>query len=287
MLNRIDRIQLAVPDRAATAECWTALLGAEPAGEDSVNCLGAMRTSLRLGRGWIELLEPDGAGVVADAVGQKGAHLFSAGVSTKDFEGVVKTLNSQGVNPTMEGTQAFIDPAQTNNPGLRVVISLDEDLEKVGDVEFFYEVTLLTQDAPAASNQIAELFGLDGDVFVPITSEHYGYDGTLTLFHPDLLDRFEAITPHVPQNTMGRFFERNGESYYMAFAESGALAEIEQRALARGDGYTTDPPAESRSEETIGTVFLHPKSLGGMMLGISRPTKAWQWSGHPERVEPA
>jgi hypothetical protein len=34
------------------------------------------------------------------------------------------------------------------------------------------------------------------------------------------------------------------------------------------------------------TLFLHPSALGGPMLGLSRPTQAWQWSGHPERVEP-
>jgi hypothetical protein len=71
----------------------------------------------------------------------------------------------------------------------------------------------------------------------------------------------------------------------MAFAESHALGAIEARARERGVGHTPEPPPEGR-EGGADTVFLHPDALGGMMLGLSRPTQAWQWSGHPERVEP-
>ena len=65
MLKRIDRLQVAVPDRGVAAESWTRILGAEPAGEDRIACLGAQRTRLRLADGFIELLEPDGAGSVS------------------------------------------------------------------------------------------------------------------------------------------------------------------------------------------------------------------------------
>jgi hypothetical protein len=85
---------------------------------------------------------------------------------------------------------------------------------------------------------------------------------------------------------MGRFFARAGAAFYMAFAESGALAAIEARARERGDGITLVPP-ERPAGRAADTAFLHPPALGGMMLGLSRPTMAWQWSGHPERVEAA
>jgi hypothetical protein len=84
---------------------------------------------------------------------------------------------------------------------------------------------------------------------------------------------------------MGRFFARAGPAFYMAFAESAALAAIEERARERGDGFTAEPPREGRGDGAAHTVFLHPATLGGSMLGLSRPTQAWQWSGHPERVE--
>ena len=57
MLTRIDRIQLAVPDREAAASGWMELLGAVPAGEDRVACLSASRGRYRLGRGYVEFLQ--------------------------------------------------------------------------------------------------------------------------------------------------------------------------------------------------------------------------------------
>ena len=155
----------------------------------------------------------------------------------------------------------------------------------VGELDFFYETTLLVADAGAAAASCARIFALDPKEFVPIASEQYGYAGSLTLFDRDRLGRFEVITPSDADKTMGRFFARFGESFYMAFAESHALAAIEERARELNAGFTVVPPNEGRPGGAD-TVFLHASGLGGMMLGISRPTQAWQWSGHPERVEP-
>jgi hypothetical protein len=285
LLNRIDRLQMAVPARGGVAKRWSELLGAEPAGEDRVTSLGALRTRLRLGNGFVELLEPDGAGRIGDAVAKRGAHLYAAGAATDDVSALVAHLRSQGIDAAEEGGQAFIDPTAAGDVGFRVVVSPDESLEPVGDIDFFYETTLLVGDARVAAERCASLFGLDPDVFVPIDSKHYGYAGTLTLFDRDRLGRFEVITPNDPGKTMGRFFSRIGESFYMAFAESHALGAIEARARELGAGHTPEPPPEGRLGDAD-TVFIHPSALGGMMLGLSRPTQAWQWSGHPERVEP-
>lgn len=286
MLSRIDRIQLAVPDAKVAAAGWQDLLGAEPEGEDRIKCLGARRFSYRLGSGRVELLEPDGSGTVSDAVTRRGGHLFSAGASTSDLDTLVVHLQKQKVNPVLESGQAFLDPLDSGDFGLRVVISPEEELSPVGAIDFFYEVTLLVKDARKRVDQFAALFALDGDVFVPINSDHYGYDGVLTLFDPDRLDRFETITPLVAENTMGRFFNRTGESYYMAFAESASIGLIEEKARAGNYGHTITP--ENKPDQRIAdSIFIHPSGLGGMMLGISRPTMAWQWSGHPERVEAA
>jgi hypothetical protein len=218
-------------------------------------------------------------------VAKRGAHLYAAGAATEDVDALVAHLRSRGIETPVEGGQAFADPAAAGEVGLRVVLSRDEDLEAVGDVDFFYETTLLVADAAAAAKRCAATFALDAGAFVPIESRQYGYAGILTLFDRDRLDRFEVITPNDPAKTMGRFFARFGESFYMAFAESHALAAIESRAREIGAGVTPVPPSEGRPGGAD-TVFLHPPALGGMMLGLSRPTQAWQWSGHPERVEP-
>lgn len=285
MLVRIDRVQMAVPDAGAASQGWRALVSAEPAGEDKVAGLGARRTRLRVGRGWLEFLEPDGAGPLADAVRKRGAHLFAGGASTNDLDGLVARLRERGAEVLVEGGQAFLDPAATGGHGLRLVISPEQSLPAVGALDFFYEVTNLVQDAPAATADCAERFGLDPAPFVPIDSRHYGYDGTLTLFDPDHLHRFEVITPRVAKNTMGRFFAKHGDSLYMAFAESRQLRAIEERALELEAGHTAEPPVERRDGKAPDTVFLHPSALGGMMLGTSGPTVAWRWSGRPERVK--
>ncbi len=285
MLKRIDRLQMAVPERAPVAKRWITLLGAEPAGEDRVACLGARRTRLRLGNGFVELLEPDGVGAIQEAVARREAHLHAIGATTEDLAGLLDHLRTRGVEPVVEGDQAFVDPAAFGEVGFRVVLGADEEREPVGALDFFYEATLLVADAASAAASCARLFALDPTAFVPIESKAYGYAGTLTLFDPDRLDRFEVITPNDPTKTMGRFFARQGETFYMAFAESHALAAVEARAREQGLGHTPEPRPNAR-EGGAHTLFLHPSALGGMMLGLSRPTQAWQWSGHPERVEP-
>src|SRR5205823_12797865 len=103
------------------------------------------------------------------------------------------------------------------------VVSAEEDLPAVGALDFLYEVTNLVNDAGAAAAQYADAFGLHPSAFVPIDSGHYGYGGSLTLFNPDRLHRFEVITPEDDTKTMGRFFNKTGESLYMCFADSGEL----------------------------------------------------------------
>ena len=272
MLKRIDRVQLAVPDRQVVAKAWASLLGAEHDGDDRVACLGAARTRMRLGSGWIELLEPDGSGPVADAVQRRGGHLFAAGASTDDINELVARLQANEVDVHVEAGQAFLDAGH----GLRLVVSSEEALPIVGAIDELYEVTNLVADAEAAAASHADLFGLHPSFFEPISSNEYGYAGTLTLFHPDRLHRIEVIHPHASEKTMGRFFAKHGESLYMCFAESGDLASIAERARDADAGVT--PVGDH-------TLFIHPPGLGGTMLGLSRRTYAWTWSGHPERVE--
>ncbi len=285
MLKTIDRIQIAAPDAADAAAGWVAFLGAEFDRKVRVHALGALRSTYRLGRGAIEFLEPDGAGPVQDALHRRGrAHLFAGGASTAELEGTVAALRKRGVDAVIEGGQAFLNAKPALGVEFPFVLSPYQDREPVGLIDFLYEVTLLARDPKDVVSRFAGLFGLDGSNFVSISSDKFDYAGVLTLFTRGDLHRFEVICPISDASTMGRYLARTGESFYMCFAESPNLLEIERRVLARGVGITVDRPAGRAGDEVADQMWIHPPGLGGVMLGLSRPTMAWTWSGHPERV---
>lgn len=285
MLTRVDRIQLAVPDAEAAAQGWIGLLGAEKAGSDRLQGLGARRMLLRAGNGWVELLTPDGTGKIADAVAARGPHLYAAGVATPDIAALRRHLEARGVSAPFEAGQLHLDVADTGIAGLRVVASEDQALDAVGDIDFFYEATLLSKDTGGVTRALNALFGLNDSYYTEIVSELFGYRGTLTLFDEDRLDRLEVIDPVKEGTTMERYFRKFGQCLYMAFAETRDINLIAARAAAAGAGVTIDRPAERPAHLPADQIWLHPKALGGMMLGLSRPSMAWSWSGRPERVE--
>jgi hypothetical protein len=279
----IDRIQLVTPDRAATAESWFRLLAAELAREDKLGSLGALRTTLAVGTSEVELLEPDGAGPVADfAAARGGAGLFAAGFAVEDVAALAADLRARSIDFAEEGGQLLLAPAATGGTGLRVVVSRRAVRERVGLIERLYEVTNLVADVSAASDALVKTFGLDPAPFVPIRSENYGYDGVLTLFRAGELDRVEIIHPYDGERTMGRFFGKRGPCLYMCYGETDRPAEVRERALTHVPNDWTG----SREGDRPDNQFLHPRALGGVMLGVSRTSFAWSWSGAPDRIAP-
>ena len=132
-----------------------------------------------------------------------------------------------------------------------------------------------------AAAEFARLFALDKQNFVPIRSENFGYDGTLTLFDSNALHRIETINPFERTKTMGRYFERFGPTLYMCYAETDRLPELRERLKALAPRDWTGSDADPNG------LFVHPRALGGVMLGVSRESYAWTWSGRPDRVIPA
>ncbi len=286
MLTEIDRMQIATPDASAAAAKWKTRVGAEEIGRDHVRTFAAKRITLRAGTSDIELLEPDGTGTVESELKRRGrAHLFAAGASSPDAAKVAAHARSKGATHVEERGQHHLCVMLEGAP-IRFVISGEAVREPVGDLDFLYEATVLAADQAAAVRQIRDLFDLDEKHFTTITSETFGYTGVLTLFREGALHRFEVITPIDKEKTMGRFYAREGASYYMSFAESARMAHIEQGAKRDEAGITIDRPAARATTRTADQLWLHPPALGGMMLGVSRPTMAWRWSGHPERVTP-
>jgi len=278
MLTRIDRVLMTAHDAAAVASRWVELLDAQKLREDSVTVLGAKRIVLGIGDAELEILEPTGAGPVARHVAAGGG-AFAAGVATRNIHRMRRRFAEAGIVPTQFGQQFFVDGGRIGVPGLNVVVSPHVERPRYGLLTNLYEVTHLTGDPSTAAAAIARIFDLKSRNFVPIHSAAFGYDGVLTLFDPDALHRIETINPFDRTKTMGRYFDRYGPRLYMCYGETDRLPELRDRVKKLA------PSDWTGSDSDHNGLFVHPRALGGVMLGVSRDTYAWTWSGRPDRVK--
>ncbi|MEX0786899.1 MAG: VOC family protein [Dehalococcoidia bacterium] len=280
MLTYVDRVQIAVRDRAQAEETFRELLGAEKVREDASKLLGAKRSVVQAGTSEFELLEPDGDGAIQTHLERWGEGLFSAGFSTPDLDSLSKRLSEKGVVWSEELGQVHIEADQT--PGMRIVLSRDAGREPVGAISWLYEVTNIIDDHEAAARFYADAFGLDPARFSPIASKDYGYKGQLLLFDPpSRLDRIELSQITDPERAMGRFAtKRGGQAIYMCYVETADVPGMIERLQRRGARYTG-----RRDELNPEGLFIHPTALHGVLMGVSRTNLAWRWSGRPELAE--
>jgi hypothetical protein len=281
MLERVDRIQMAVADAAEAARAFQDLLVAEPAREEDSEYLNARRTILTLGASEVELCVPRGAGIARAHLDRWGPGLLTAGFSVASVPALRAHLVAEGVEFTKEGDQTYLEPTET--AGMRVVISPAVTGRRLGLVSHLYEVTnTIVSPWEAAAERYARLFGLDPARFSPIRSDRFGYAGTLTLFDPPgRLDRIEISRVTNPDSAMGRWAAKRGDSLYMCYAETEDVGAIVRRLTRRHARFTPrggDPLVERDG------LWIHPSALSGLLLGISRTTVAWEWSGRPELV---
>ena len=283
MLEHVDRMQLAVRDRAAAAQTFVDIFDAEVVGDDELKPAGAKRRTVHAGTSEFELLEPAGDGLVADYLAAWGEGLFAAGFSTRNVSALAARLSSKGVRFTEAGSQLLIEPDQT--PGLRMVISPEASRPMTGLIRYLYEATNLIDDHASAADFYADRFGLDASRFVPIRSKQYGYAGQLTMFNPPgfdpdpRLDRIELSQITDWERPMGRFMKRRGgETLYMCYIEAEEIAPIAERLDTKGMRYAGRDPGDPHPAG----IFLHPSTLHGVLMGCSRTDLAWSWSGHPE-----
>jgi hypothetical protein len=285
MLERVDRMLMAVRDRAQASRTFERLLGAAPDREESDAHLGARRAVLRVGESELELCEPTGPGPVADFIDRWGEGLFAAGYATSRLEELASHLERIGAGYTREGGRLHLPGSTT--AGFPMVISALAQRPRIGPVIFFYEATnALDSDWRAVARRYTEMFGLDPSRFSPISSARFGYEGTLTLFDPPArLDRIELSQTFADRpGAMRRFVERRGgDSLYMCYIETHDFDALKARLLEAGA--TLIPRGPDVAGERDG-LWVHPKSLHGMLLGVSRTTLAWEWSGRPELVRP-
>ena len=276
MLDRVDRMLLAVHDGEFASATFAAVLGAETIRQDTLGApYNARRTVVQAGDSEFELLEPDGSGLVAQYLEQNREGIFGTGFSTTDIDEVERRLSSGGIAFSRHGSQLLIEPDQTR--GMRTVIQASRARPRIGLISGLYEVTNVVSDHKEAALFYATAFGLDASRFHPLTSDMWGYTGTLTLFDPPAkLDRIEITQITETRKAMGRFFGKHGSSVYMCFVETEDAVAIQSRLDEREARWspTGDYPGAG--------LFIHPTSLHGMLMGVSFTDVAWRWSGRPE-----
>lgn len=279
MLTRVDRVQLVVADRAAAVETWQACFGAIVVGDDESALLGARRTTVQAGDSEFEFLEPSGPGLAQTFRERRGQGLFGAGFATPDLHALARHFDAEGVPARSEGDRLFLDATQTH--GMPATFTREVERERVGHLRHLYEVTNPVADWRETAAHYARIFALDASRFSPISSATYGYDGTLTLFDPPRrLDRIE-VTQTFGGGAMDRFYQKNGPSLYMCYVEVDDVMGLARRLQERNARF-----AHSERRDASAGLFIHPTSLHGMLMGVSRTDFAWVWSGRPELAGP-
>lgn len=276
MLEQLDGVVLAVRDAEAAAGTYEKLFGAAVLGSERSDVLGAEVTRLHAGTSVIRLAAPTGPGPAADALERWGEGLFGVVFRAPKLDELVEHIRGEGLSVTEDGDLRLLDPARTH--GLATMLVPSTDLQRQGAVSFVYEVTHLVSDWRSVSDLWTRLFKLDGAKFSPISSDQYGYDGMLTLFDPpDRLDRIEVVYPHDTAKAMGRFFVKRGEGPYMCFMETDDISALRARLTEAGARF-----APEKEPEEPNSLFVHPSSTHGMLIGVSPRNLAWVWSGRPE-----
>lgn len=276
MLKTMGGVVLAVRDIDEAKNTFKALFDTQEFASQHSDFYNADVTLLLCGTDFIGLASPTGDGAVAEHLDRWGEGLFAAIFTTDDVSAIAERATERNVGFVEEAGVLHIDPSATF--GLRMLVTPYEDRGSAGIISFIYEVTHLVNDWKAASDFLTDLFGLEGAKFSPISSDQYGYEGVLTLFDPpDKLDRIEVVYPGDASKAMGRFFLKRGEGPYMFFTETNDMPGLRKRLKAAGARF-----APEEEPEQPNSLFVHPSSTHGVLIGVSPRNLAWVWSGRPE-----
>lgn len=281
MLDYVDRILVAVRSLDAAESNYSNILAARRIEDFESQWLNARSRRMQLGATQVELCEPRGDGIAQKHLDQWGEGLMYGGVSTPDLDAFTRHLEAHQVRFTESDGRIYLEPSNLYNMPL-VVSKTARNARGEGPVEFLYELTMVLnsswQDVAA---RYADGLGLQPERNVGITFERFGYVGTLMMFDPDRLDRIELSEAHDPAFPMGRFSAKRGDALYMCYVQTDDLADVISRLEKHGQRYTrrTQTPVERDG------LWIHPSALNGVLIGVSRHSLAWQWSGRHDRVQ--
>ncbi|MGE4533870.1 VOC family protein [Halomonas sp.] len=284
MLEKVDRILVVVNDLDAAQKNYSNILGASPVCDYRSNFLSSDVRVMELGKSWVELVKPDGDGPAMRRLQRSGEGLLFGGVSVTDIGLFSDHLERKGINHSKADGRIYIGGEQLY--GLPLTVS-ESDAQSLGQknalTAFLYELTVVLKTKwTKVADDYSDYLGLDAGRRVGITFPRFGYEGTLLMFDDEHLDRIELSEAHDPTYPMGRFSSKHGDGLYMCYVETNDISDIIARLERHGSRYVrrTDTPIERDG------LWIHPSVLNGVLMGVSRKTLAWQWSGKPHWVAP-
>lgn len=130
MIKAIDHVGIAVRSLERSLPFWSAALGLEVSGIETVASEQVKVALLEAGPSRLELLEPtDADSPVARSIGKRGEGIHHLTLGVSDIEGLVQRLRAQGVTligdaprPGAEGRRvAFVHPKSTGGVLLELV----------------------------------------------------------------------------------------------------------------------------------------------------------------------
>lgn len=154
MLERLDHIVIAVRDLDASSGSFTRLLGRTPCWTGEHPQFGTRNVIFNLANTYLELLAPDGDGLVADSLrahlDEYGEGLFALALGTDDAEAAAKTLSERGLHPSAPIAGLAQDGPSGAFRRFRNVMLPPEDTAGIGlfVIEHLSEAELLPPSLP-------------------------------------------------------------------------------------------------------------------------------------------
>lgn len=276
MLQRTDRLALAVPDRHKAAEAFAQIYDSQPVDDAMDAAFNAHRLTLGWGRDQLELLEPAGDGPVRAFLDENRRGIFAGGVASQDPAAVAARLEAKGVRVQADGPARFaVTPEDGDGVGL--IVSEHAEREAVGLDTKLWQITYAVPNLEEAITEYVDQLEMGEMYTYRYTSELYGYDGAITWFDSNrdgLMDSLEYLDPTDPEKAVARFMGKVGQGIYMASIETGpgVLAKLRERVSSTGPGW-------DGRDDVLG--FIHPLRQHGLLLGVV-DSEAW----HARRTLP-
>jgi catechol 2,3-dioxygenase-like lactoylglutathione lyase family enzyme len=262
MLERTDRLALAVPDADAACATFRDLFDCELAGDEADPAAGARRLTLTFGRDLLEIFEPRGPGPVADFLSAGRRGIFAGGFALRDPAKLAAHLASHGIPVHAQSGDRFVAfPADLMGTG--VILTPCEERRRVGLVDKIWQITYAVADLEEAVEYYGARLGISALFTNRYAHRGFGYDGAIAWFDArpgGRLDSLEYLEPSDPDKAVARFVQRQGAGIYMASIEVEDVAALEARVRAAGPGW--DGAASFGG-------FIHPRRLHGLLLGVT------------------